>query len=579
MGDGVMILRSLRDLALREGLLEDPTYEPKKVAWIITVGREGRFLGLTGTVGEEGPGGRGQPKTMYIPRRKGRTSKAVADFLVDKSEYVLGVEPEGKRKAKQLALRRGLFLGEVRRAAEETGEGALRAVVRFLEEDGEREACAAAVGREGYKGNDLFAFECEGKVVHELARVREYYAREWQGAGEGKAQCLVCGRAGTPVEKHPGVKVPGGSMSGVALVSFNSEAFESYGWERNANGPVCRECADAYTTGLSRLLSERWPDPVHKGQVLGRRFVRLSPDTTAVYWAEGESAAVDLFADLFEAPGPEAVRALFTAPHGGRAPAGTPTGFYCLVLSGGEGRAVLRGMHQETLEQVEGNVREYFRAMDGSGEAPLPLTGLLRSLAVQGKWKNIPPGLSGEVFLAILFGRRFPREVLAAAVTRCRAERKVSRERAAIMRAHLSREKGWEVRMSLDKEDKRAGYRLGRLLAVLERLQADAQGNPNKTIVDRYYGGASTRPGTVFPALLRLAQHHAAKLRSVGYYQARLGEILEGISGFPATLSLEEQGLFALGYYHQRQDLYKKKPEAGKVEAEGETGEEKGETA
>ncbi|MBM3747333.1 MAG: type I-C CRISPR-associated protein Cas8c/Csd1 [Acidobacteria bacterium] len=574
-----MILRSLRDLAVREGLLKEGAYQPKAVAWVITVGREGRFLGLTATVGEEDARGRRRPKTMHIPRRKGRTSKAEADFLVDKSEYVLGIEPAAKRKAEDLKARRLLFLQEVRKAAEATGEAALGAVARFLEEDGERERCEAEVEREGYKGNDLFAFEYEGRLVHELAGIRAYYAGEWQGGGEGEAQCVVCGRTGPGVDKHPGVKAPGGSTSGVALVSFNAEAFESYGWKRNENAPVCRECADGYTTGLSRLLSDRWPDPINKGQVLARRYVRLSPDTTAVYWAEEESAAVDLFAELFEAAGPEAVKALLTAPWAGRAPAGGAARFYCLILSGAEGRAVLRGMHRGTVEEVEGNVREYFQGMDGSGEAPLPLKRLLRSLAVQGKWKNIPPGLSGEVFLAILFRRRFPREVLSAAVARCRAERRVSRERAAMLRAHLAREKGWEVNVSLDKDDKRAGYRLGRLLAVLERLQADAQGNPNKTIVDRYYGAASTRPVVVFPALVRLAQHHAAKLRSAGYYQARLGEIVEGLSEFPATLTLEEQGLFALGYYHQRQDLYRKKPEAAQGEAAPEAAEETGEAA
>jgi CRISPR-associated protein Csd1 len=132
--------------------------------------------------------------------------------------------------------------------------------------------------------------------------------------------------------------------------------------------------------------------------------------------------------------------------------------------------------------------------------------------------------------------------------------------------------------VGLDKTNTSVGYRLGRLLAVLERAQAAAQGNPNKTIVDRYYGSASTRPATVFPRLVTLAQHHIAKLAGglAAFYHSKVGEVLDGVTGFPAILSMEEQGLFALGYYHQRQDFYKKvEPGVG----DGENGSEKGEVA
>ena len=178
-----------------------------------------------------------------------------------------------------------------------------------------------------------------------------------------------------------------------------------------------------------------------------------------------------------------------------------------------------------------------------------------------GQTENLPPGLVGGRFQAIVFGGPFPRTLLARAVGRCRAERKVTRERAAILRAYLKRNLKWEVSVSLDKENRDPGYRLGRLLAVLERVQGAAQNNPNKTIVDRYYGAASTRPAVVFPRLIALAQHHLAKLKggAQSFYQKPLSEVMDGIALFRATLNLEEQGLFALGYYHQRQDFFKKR--------------------
>ena len=562
-----MILQSLRNLALREHLLSNPDYEPKAVAWVIDVGEGGKFLGLVPT---------GEGRKLNIPRRTGRTSTASSDFLVDKSEYVLGVCRQEQlprpRKPGDLAKRSGLFRAAVAAAYEGTGLAPLKAVVDFLGDGQERERCAAAAGAGDYKNNDLFAFRHHGDFVHDIPEVQAYFSG-WRGkTTEPGAQCLVCGRTRAPVDKHPGIRVPGGSTSGVALVSFNSNAFESFGLSRNDNAPICRECADAYTTALNRCLDLK---PVDQGgNMLSRRSVPLRGDTAAVYWAEADAPVVDLFGGLFEAPSLEAVQGLFLAPYQGRAHSSLGNArFYCLLISGTEGRATLRGLHTQTLGAAEENIREYFRIVDIGLEAPFPLRWLLRSLALQSKKKkrdNLPPNLAAEFFLAILFGRPFPRAVVSAAVARCRAERYVTRERAAVLRAYLIRNNKMEVTVSLDKENMEPGYRLGCLLAVLERLQGDAQRNLNKTIVGRFYGAASTRPATVFPSLIRLAQHHLAKVDSPGFHQMNLGQALDGIAAFPPTLRLDEQSLFALGYYHQRQEFFRLK----EAEPQAQTGEQ-----
>lgn len=545
-----MILESLAALAAREGLLANPDYEPKPVAWIIVLDDGGKFVNIVPTAGA----GEGEKaKVLSIPRRKGRTSSAVADFLVDKSEYVLGVEPAGKRSESDLAARLELFRRSVEDAREATGNPSLAAVGKFLSSHDERRRVIRHISAEGYKSNDLFAFEHNGKFVHELPDVQAYFSRSRREPNRGEVQCLICGSSAVPVDKHPSVKIPGGTTSGIALVSFNSEAFESYGFSRNQNAPVCRNCADAYTTALKRLLGDGYPN-------LARRFVRLSADTTAVFWADEEATVLDLFSAYFEAPRVESVAALLQSPHKGVAPAGVSNRFYCLILSGAQGRAVIRSTHTGTVGQVEQNLRVYFQLIDIGSEQPLPLMHLLRSLVLQGKIENLPPGLVTDVFMAIVLGGRFPRTLLTSAVGRCRAERAVRRERAAILRSYLKRNEQLEVTVGLDKDNPSAGYRLGRLMAVLERAQAAAQNNPNKTIVDRYYGAASTRPATVFPRLIAMGQHHIAKLTGglQYFYQSRLGEVMDGIAAFPAVLTMEEQGLFALGYYHQRQDFFRK---------------------
>lgn len=277
-----MILQSLRDLAVREHLLSNPDYEPKAVAWVIHVGDGGKFLGLVQT---------GEGKKLNIPRRSGRTSAASPDFLVDKSEYVLGVCRQEQlpkpRGPEDLAKRSGLFRAAVTAAYDSTGIAPLKAVIDFLTDTEERGRCAAAAEAEGYKNNDLFAFHYQGDLVHDIPALQEYFSAWRASSTEPGVQCLVCGRTRAPVDKHPGIRVPGGTTSGVALVSFNSDAFESFGLSRNDNAPVCRECADAYTTALNRCLDPKYSDQA--GNVLSRRSVRLCPDTAAVYWSEKDA--------------------------------------------------------------------------------------------------------------------------------------------------------------------------------------------------------------------------------------------------------------------------------------------------
>jgi CRISPR-associated protein Csd1 len=570
-----MILQSLKDLALREQLLAQPGFQPKEVAWVITLDEGGSFLGLTSTV--TGGGGKIKPraKKMLIPRQSGRTSGAEAEFLVDKSEYVLGIEPDNKRDRADLEERRELFATKVRTAAEKTGDPGLAAVCKFLSSRDEVSRCVGKLGAE-YKSNDLFAFSLAGAggvPVHLSMAATQYWAEGRKLQEGGYQQCLVCGAEAPPVEKHPPIRVPGGSTSGVALVSFNSDAFESLGLERNGNASVCRDCAEAYTTALNRCLDNAYPSPVEEGRILGRRNLRLSQDTTAVFWGEKDGELLDLFAAILDGSDQDAVRALFGSPYHGRPLTIDSSGFYALILSGAQGRATLRGTHLGTVEAVAGNLRRYFDELAVSPSGPLPLWRLLRSLVLSGDLENLPPGLAGSFFLCAISGAVFPRWLFTAALSRARAEgeRPVPYERAALIKAFLNRNLRKEITVALSKDNTDPGYRLGRLFAVLENLQGRAIKNASATITDRFYGAASTRPQSVFVRLLHMAQHHAAKLDGGIFHQRLIAEILSAVPAIPATLSLEQQGMFAVGYYHQREDLWKKRdgPEQKEEQSDG----------
>ncbi|MBT9332984.1 type I-C CRISPR-associated protein Cas8c/Csd1 [Paracidobacterium acidisoli] len=564
-----MILHELRELARREGLVDDPAFESKPVRWIIVLDEDGSYLSLRDTE-QEVPlpeGKKGKPKrqaSMYgIPRRMGRTSKAVPDFLVDKSEYVLGAEPDDKRSMEDLKARRKLFADLLNEAAESAQSEAGKAVSKFLANDAERERCASEIAERGYAGNDLLTFRVDGAMLHDDETLRTWWRqRGASGTTENAAitrQCLLCGESRPSVDKHDALQIAGAVTSGVSLVTFNSAAFEKYGLERNDNAPICRECMTAYVEGLRRLINSRYIS-ARTGDPVTPQNVRLTGDTTAVYWANVQDELTSLLSELMYSP--QKVRDLLNSPHRGQHSSSANERFFCLIISGAQGRAMLRSMHTGTLSDLEKNLNRYFDAirLEGDRGEPKPLGFLLRSLVLQGKLDRLPPRLAGEVFFGILFGEKLPQLVLSAAVQRNRAEQKVTPERAALLQLFFASHQQKEVPlMSLDAQSTDAPYRLGRLLSTYEQLQRRAQGgNLNRTLVDRYFGAASTRPGTVFPQLVRLSQNHLGKLGPAGgFYQSLITGIVDGIDNFPAMLTLEEQGRFALGYYHQRQSFFR----------------------
>ena len=578
-----MILHELRALALREGLVDDPAFESKPVAWIIQLDENGVYLGLKSTyIDVPLPEGRkGKPKRqaamMAIPRRSGRRSNETADFLVDKSEYVLGVEPDGKREAVVLERRRKLFWRSLQDAVAATSSNVGLAVVEFLVNNADRMQCIAELEEAGYASNDLFTFDVDNELLHEDEALRSW----WTGPpvvhgapGEGNLhQCLLCGQRRSPVGKHHSTLIPGGVTAGVPLVTFNSAAFEKYGLERNDNAPICRDCMTAYVEGLRRLINARYISS-RTGDAVRPQNTRLSGDTTAVYWSSVEDSLLGVLGELLYSP--QQVRDLLASPHRGQRSHAASGRFFCLILSGAQGRAMLRSMHSGTLAELEQSLKKYFDAvcLEGRDEArPQPLIGLLKSLVLEGKLDRLPPRLAGEVFLGVLFGTPMPRLVLAASVARNRAEQKVTPERAALLQIYFNSRKQTEVPLvSLNEASTLPAYRLGRLLAAYERVQVEAQGrNLNRTLVDRYFGAASTRPGVVYPQLIKLSKTHLGKLGSRGTYLEKLvGDIMDGLATFPAMLSLEEQGQFALGYYHQRQRFFRKR-EAGQPDQQLDT--------
>ncbi len=290
----------------------------------------------------------------------------------------------------------------------------------------------------------------------------------------------------------------------------------------------------------------------------------------------------ELFPGLFSEPfkdnpdlGTAAVATLLKAPKTG---AGSfeddDTRFYVLGLAPNAARIAVRFWHVKTVGELAVNIRRHFddlRIVHAPHEPEtLSLFRLLVATAMLGKSENIPPNLGGDVMRSVIEGLPYPQTLLSGAIRRIRAEQEITYPRAAIIKACINRQSGKEeLKVALDENNTNTAYRLGRLFAVLERIQERANPGINATIRDRYYGAASGTPVTVFSTLLKLKNHHLAKLENKGEainYEKLLGQIIDGVIDFPAQLALQDQGRFAIGYYHQRQAFFTKSESTNKGE-------------
>lgn len=587
-----MILRALVDYYDRRCASSEPAQrlpafglEDKAIPFVIELEADGRVRQLRDT--RQSDGKRLRAQSFLVPQGEKKTSGVKANLLWDNAEYVTGLargRKSGGALSPQLAFRRRI--DELSTEAHE--DAGLHAVLAALDRSDWSVLEAHPAWGEIQETNPVMTFslasDAGALVCQRPAVVRAALTPD---RGEGMAGwCLVDGRQGTVARLHPSIKgVRDAQTSGANIVSFNSRAFESYGkTERQGeNAPVGKRAVFAYTTALNSLLGRDSPNKVQIG------------DATTVIWADredgmdAEMAAV--FGDEPDAHVQAVRKRLEGASSGSLGADDSSLRFFVLGLAPNASRIAVRFWLHEPFDRLGPRILQHFddlrivRQSDRDAVTP-SMYWLLRSIAPQNKTENVPPRLAGEWMRAILEGTPYPPALLNAAVNRCRAEQageafggNVPYLRAAILKACINRQHrhrlgapaGFQfIEEELDVNQTDPAYRLGRLFAVLERIQSAAQGpNVNATIRDRYYGAASSTPGAVFPTLMRLKNAHMKKLTPAleTYFEKLVGEICGSVeqpllAEFPRQLALHAQGLFALGYYQQRQSLYQRKDAA-----------------
>ena len=576
-----MILQALNAYYRRKQTDPDPKnrlpafgLEAKEIPFVLEIDAEGRLVNLVDTRSGEGKKKRGQ--VFLVPQGVKRASNITANLLWDNAEYVLGVDTRGKpeRVAEQHAAYRARLGALTDEAQNDTG---IRAVLAFLDGLDLGRLATFAAWPDILAVNPVLTFRLHGDVdlvCQRPAVVAATVTVTETEPDQPTGICLVSGDQ-TAIERlHPSIKgVWGAQSSGANIVSFNLDAFNSYGKAQGANAPLGKSAVFAYTTTLNHLLAR---DSRQRMQV---------GDTSTVFWAEEPHQLEMLFGEVMRddpSKGTGALSALYSAVQSGKFAVGDAnTRFHVLGLAPNAARIAIRFWETATALELAQRIQGHFediRIVHNADFEPehLSLFRLLTGMALLNKADNIPPNLGGEVMRAILEDRTYPAPMLNLAVQRCRAEQKPTYARAAAIKAYLNRvirranTNEREFLPMLDPANLNPAYRLGRLFAVLEKIQEEASPGLNATIRDRYYGAASSTPVSVFTTLLRLKNHHLGKLNHGRAVQMEklIGEIMQGLDDFPRQLALPDQGRFALGYYHQRQNFFTKSETTNTPEGE-----------
>lgn len=552
-----MILQSLISLYDRLHETErvpNPGFSEEDIGFVVNLDSQGRMVGqpedlrtIQANVYDF--------KTSFVPYTNKVNVRANAaaktpNFMVDKAGYIFGMSGKKPKKIHHKSFKE--LIDEV---CNDNADEGVQAVQAFLKNWNPADAPKLDHWDEmsGPHGKWV-AFRLKGdrEFVHERPAVQKMWSDYFKGLEHPRGINLMDGETHDLQDQYAQFKFG----SGASLVSFNENAYESYGKKRGENAPISVEAEFKSSTALKYLLRSR------------KQKLRIA-DATTVFWTERESPVEGLFGQVI-APALSTdtdntpLREFLENVRRGAMPNDVDGAvrFYILGLSPNKARLALRFWYACSVEELMQRLHDHFANLyiERSSDKDIPFPGIWHLLKETARDTNdIKPLLGGAVTKAILTGRDYPYSLSQGVLGRIRADGRINYLRAAISKAVLRRNYNKEVPMSLDTERREPAYLLGRLFAVIEKAQLDALGRVNSTIKDRFFSAASATPASVFPRLLRMAQHYIDKAEYGRMSDRRIGEILENLDGLPAHMDIQSQGLFAIGYYHQKNDLWRKK--------------------
>lgn len=556
-----MILQALSDYYDR--LAADPDsgvapigWEYKEIPFVIVLRKDGTLVNIEDTR-EKTEGSKDKRAHVFLAPKAEKRTHVKPQILWDTVEYVTGYDCKGHPDKTEEY--HEAFMHRLEMFADCPS---VSPIIAFLKRPTKvNELAQFAAWKEAVESCAFLTFRLLGesdpvfRALDVQKRIEEQNA-EASEVNDNRRICLVSGENDVITKLHPVIQgVRGANSTGGNLVSYNEPSFRSYSNKQGDIAQIGERAAFKYTTALNRLLSRKSKQKTMVG------------DTTTVCWADRDCYLENEFSSVLEEASPDSVIKLLTSVKTGDFKHNEDKiRFYVLGLAPNAARLSVRFWHHSTVNEMEERFARWFEALQIAHppymQDHLPLKRLLLSLAPMGEEENISPKLSGDIMRSIISGTPYPAAMLSYALMRNKAEQDVTYPRAKLIKAYLNQNKKKELTMSLDTDNTNPGYALGRLFATLEKLQARAIGDPNASIRERFYGAASTTPVTVFPRLLKLATHHLGKVSNPEFFEKLIEDIICGgdwQKGFPSNLDNIEQGMFAIGYWQQRQAFFQKK--------------------
>ena len=559
-----MILKALYDYYHRCGDLPAFGMELKEIGFIIVIDKRGNFLRF-----EDRRIDKKSALQFLVKKSVGRSSAPVANYLYDNSQYVFGYSDKGDMESMRKYF--DTFKAKVRHIYDMfPNNEVMQALYAFYQQEPsdmvdvmKNDSLWDDINKNLNKKYSTFSFLIDGDTEI-VASKRELINLECGGNEVDGSICLVTGRHSKTVEITTATAIQG-SQATAKLVAFQvNSGYDSYGKSKGHNAPISEEAEFAYTTALNHLLCSG----SHNKFIIGSR--------TFLFWASSNSEAAKMSEDsLFALLGRaeedndnpnrriELVRRTFMSIYNGTLPTNKDDKFFILGLAPNSARIAVVYWNELPLREFAGLISKHFTDMEivDTRKDKKPYVGLhsiLGNVTLGGKSSDATPNLPDAVVKSIFQGLPYPVSLLQACIRRIRAEQSVNIGRAAIIKAYLNRLNNKKLDIMLDKENQNQGYLCGRLFAVLDKIQDDA--NNIHSIRERYMNAASSTPATVFATILNLSAHHLEKLNEGKqvFYEKLKQEIIAKLDadGFPAHLDLQDQGRFFVGYYHQRQAFF-----------------------
>lgn len=588
------MLEPLVRYAEQKGLGSDSYFEPREVRWVIVLGQQGDFQGIAplGTPEDKRWTGKSFPMAPRTPSNE-LQSGGKSHFLAESATTVLLLPRKSDEPLEEKFRSKHAYFKQLIGEAISAGITSLKPIACFLDRPEEFEKGRTEIlNKKRSKPTDILSFDLNGRCVLDQDDWHAFWT-EKREMDHGKASvaatvlpCLATGHMAPPVKSHGEIKRVGISSMGARLVANDKDSFKSFGLEQAYNAPVSAVAESRYRAALQDLVNHAI---VHvptnpKKKVEGVKFLywtREPTSTNPVALVQGgEESAFDFMGGDEKLQEGGLIIALKTIRDGGDKP-GVSEGntFYGCGISANGGRLVIRDWWESSVKEVLANVSKWVEdlaiAKSGGGMLGLPKFGALLHTLTRKGLDELPPQLPVSLMRSALKGLPLSQDVLSLAVRRHKMEissgrklpgGKITREpfpqRMTLVKAYLNRtRKAGDPIMTTDlnQDETDRAYRCGRLMAIFEKIQRAALPNVNAGIVQRFYGAASSTPALVMPRLFKLSHHHLSSLPGglAGYFKKQIEQVtakeLMGTT-FPRSLTLEEQGRFALGYYHQRAD-------------------------